>query len=71
MTQETNRERPPALAPATGSAAALKTRIARMRERRKSSSGHYSVKVDELMELLSILEAIIEPPNDQAEAIGG
>ena len=52
--------------PATGSAAALKARIATMRARRKWSSGHYSVHVDELLELLSLLETIIErqePPN--------
>jgi hypothetical protein len=54
------------LGAARGSAAALKARIAKMRERRKCSSGHYNVHVDELHEMLSILEIIIErqePPN--------
>jgi len=53
------------------SAAALLARITQMRERRKHSSNHYSVRVDELIELLDILETIIrnqerqsgEPPN--------
>lgn len=40
--------------------AALKERISKMQERRKWSSGYYSVHVDELFELLSILEIIIE-----------
>ena len=58
------------LVPPIGVAAVLKARIAKMRERRKWSSGHYSVHVDELHELLSILESIIdryEPLNTKHE----
>lgn len=63
-------------APAMCSAAALLAKIEKMRKRRRTSSSYYSVHVDELLDLLSMLETIIQiqerqnekPPNGQAQA---
>lgn len=60
-------DKPAALPPATGSVATLKDKIVQMRKRREWSSGHYSVRVDELYELLSILETIIEAIESRTE----
>lgn len=46
--------------PAIGSSAELRKRLATMRALRKTSTGHYSVRVDELRELIGVLEAILD-----------